>query len=417
MAPRLVKLRHWIVRESELVVAVFRTSVVFLAALWPLVKGQPIDWGWSAMVGGAATYSVALILAIKKEPPSILLRPIALLGDIAFITLFLQMAGGKAARLFPLYLLVVVVAAAWFGVLGALIAAAVSILLGIGIFMIGAPRPAEAFLEAVNILGLDIFFLIVVALFMGYVSEAMERERRAKAEMEQEFRIAREVHKELLPSKMPKLEGLEVVVRFRPTLWGVGGDYYEVISRPDGEAVICVADAAGKGIAGQIRLALVRHALRETASGVNSPSEALSELNRVLFPDLAPEGLVSIYLIFLDKERRKARCASAGAPPALLKRAKSQEVELISPYGPPLGASLEEKFEERSVEVGPGDVLFTYTDGALLKEDVFEGVEVLRRLLKRAKTEKLDKVADLLESMIEKRAEDDATFLFCRVSH
>ncbi|HIE09518.1 MAG TPA: hypothetical protein EYP65_06675 [Armatimonadetes bacterium] len=414
MAPKLERLRHWMARESELVVAVFRTTIVFLAAIWPLVKGQPIDWRWSAVVCGAGAYSVALILAIRRGAPSILLRPIALVGDIAFITLLLQMAGGKAARLFPLYLLVIVVAAAWFGVLGALIAAAVSIMLGIGIFMIGSPSPAEAFSEAVSMLGLDIFFLIAAALFMGYVSEAMERERRARAGMEEEFRLAREFHRDLLPSRIPEVEGLEIAVKFLPASYGVGGDYYEVFVRPDGGVVICVADASGKGMVGQMRLALVRHALREVVSKVGSPSRALKDLNEALLPDLAPEGLVSIFLAFVDRGRSSLRCASAGSPPALLRRADTGEVEEISPYGPPIGASVEEGFEEKRIEVRPGDLLCIYTDGMLVEGDVFEAVEGLKRILREAQTDSVEGMVESIGSKVGRKPEDDVTLMLCR---
>jgi len=414
VASRLERLRHWMARESELVVAVFRTTIVFLAAILPLVRGQPIGWRWSALVCGAAAYSTALILAIRRGAPSLLLRPVALVGDIAFITLLLQTAGGREARLFPLYLMVIVVAAAWFGVLGALIVAAVSILFGIGIFVVGSPNPAQAFLEAVDMLGLDILFLVATAFFVGYVSEAMERERRAKAEMEQEFEWAREFHRTILPSKLPEVEGMDIAVKFVPARRGVGGDYYEVFPRPDGEVAVCVADASGKGLVGQMRLMLVRHSLREVVRRVGSPSEALEELNRALLPDLAPEGFVAIFLAFADRGRRRLRCASAGAPPALLKRSGSDEVEEISPYGPPIGASTEGKFEERSAEVGPGDLLCIYTDGMLAKGDISEGIEEIKEALRKFSEGEAERVAEAVCSMAGKQPEDDVTVMVCK---
>lgn len=415
MAPRLGRLRHWMARESELVVAVFRTTIIFLAAIWPLIKGVPIGWRWSALVSGAAAYSVALILAIRRGTPSVLLRPVALVGDIAFITLLLQMAGGKAARFFPLYLLVVVMAAAWFGLAGALIAAVMSILMGIGVFMIGAPDPAAAFVEAVNMLGMDIFFLIAAAVFLGCVSEAMERERKARLEMEREFRMARQVQKMILPEKLPEVRGVKVAVEFKPAVLEVGGDYYNVLLLPDGQAVFCVADAAGKGIVGQLRLLLFKHALREALEEARSPSETLSVINRRIFPELEPEGLISAFIAFFDRGEGVVRCASAGAPPALLRRAGSGEVEEISPYGPPIGASLDEGFEEHSFSVGPGDLLCIYTDGMLLGRDLWEAVGRLREMLSKAGGGKdVGELASLLVSRAEKRLEDDATVMLCK---
>src|SRR5215218_301953 len=79
------------------------------------------------------------------------------------------------------------------------------------------------------------------------VGETLEQERRERARVEQELRVARRIQHASLPKEVPSLEGWQISPYYQPAR-EVGGDFYDFFELEDGRLGVVVGDATGKGI-------------------------------------------------------------------------------------------------------------------------------------------------------------------------
>ncbi|HEY9127627.1 MAG TPA: PP2C family protein-serine/threonine phosphatase, partial [Acidobacteriaceae bacterium] len=125
-----------------------------------------------------------------------------------------------------------------------------------------------------------------------------------------------------------------------------------------GSTLIVLGDVSGKGLKAAMIVSLIVGAIRTIAETTAAPSEVLACLNRRLSGRLHG-GFATCIVLHIDANGRCA-IASAGHPGPFLNQ---REVEL--PSALPLGIVPDAQYEERSLELQPGDYLALYTDGLL----------------------------------------------------
>lgn len=190
----------------------------------------------------------------------------------------------------------------------------------------------------------------------------VEEVRRRVIELEnerkgQDLAEARALQLSMLPGEMPRVSGWEIAAEMR-TASEVGGDYYDVHVDEVGATVI-IGDAVGHGSrAGNIVTATKSafHLLRDETD-VALLLERIDTALRRMKMKRAHMALAAVRL-----EGRRVTIASAGMPPALIRRVASGEVEELLIPRAPLG-SMEMPFGSDSVVLEPGDLMLLMTDG------------------------------------------------------
>ncbi|MFI5836068.1 SpoIIE family protein phosphatase [Micromonospora sp. NPDC051300] len=205
-------------------------------------------------------------------------------------------------------------------------------------------------------------FLVTLA---GLAGQAL-----ARAQLyEREHATAVRLQRSLLPSRLPRVPGAELAaVYLAGDAVGVGGDFYDVFpvgGAADREWVLVVGDVAGRGVDAASVTGLARHTLRITAA-LAEPATALRQLHTRLRDDPDVDRFLSVVCARLRVRDGGADLdvASAGHPPALLRRADGR-VEVIVVPGVLLGAFPEVRLGRRSVALGRGDTVLFYTDGVI----------------------------------------------------
>jgi len=193
--------------------------------------------------------------------------------------------------------------------------------------------------------------------------EKLQLERLVAQELgRRELEMARDVQRRLLPPAELQGAGWHVAARCQPARI-VAGDFYDVLHHDDGSVDVVVADVAGKGFAASLIMASVK-AMLPFVTSKGSVSEALSDLNRRLAPELGRGEFVALTLARYRPSEGSVELANGGAPDPYLVL-PDQPPHPLSVPGPrlPLGIRPEVEYASRRVEI-PGDGrLLLLTDG------------------------------------------------------
>lgn len=187
-------------------------------------------------------------------------------------------------------------------------------------------------------------------------------------EVDEEMRLAARLQRDFLPRRLPEVGPVRFSVLYRPATW-VSGDIYDIVRLDERHVGFYVADAVGHGMPAALLTMFIKHALQTKRIVGNTyqiipPEVSLSELNA----DICQQNLSSCQFCtacygVLDAGSLRLTYCRAGHPPAILFRAGGQVEHLEAP-GSLLGIFPEEAFQSCQVELGRGDRLVAFTDGA-----------------------------------------------------
>jgi len=127
--------------------------------------------------------------------------------------------------------------------------------------------------------------------------------------LEEELLNANQVQALLLPSESPVLDNFELF-GYNLAAKQVSGDYYDYISLPNNQTGVVIADVSGKGVAAGLIMATFRSALRALAN--NHPAKSLSQLNRIIYPDIRDDMFISAIYANLNNDSGMVTLARAG---------------------------------------------------------------------------------------------------------
>lgn len=203
--------------------------------------------------------------------------------------------------------------------------------------------------------------------------EAREGERRQKeaallenARVTRDLELAKQIQFSLLPESPPLVHGVGIACRCIPATH-VGGDYYDFFQRGDDLVDIVMADVSGHSVGAALIMVETRSVLRAQMQAPRSTKETLRVLNDLLYDDLTrAELFITMFCGKYDGASRTLSYANAGHTRPLLFRGGAWEE--LDAEGLILGVEHDVLFEERSVVLQPGDLLFIYTDGIIEAE-------------------------------------------------
>lgn len=183
-----------------------------------------------------------------------------------------------------------------------------------------------------------------------------------KARMERELQMGREVQTSLLPKKMPRAAGWEFAAGWQPAR-EVSGDYYDFIQEKKGRLGLVIADVTDKGLPAALFSVFTRSSVRASLDRAASPVQGIKRANRLVCQESAHGLFATLFYASLDLMTGELTYVNAGHNPALLYRAAVGQVIPLVRTGMPLGIDLNTDYEQRSVQLDPGDFIVLYTDG------------------------------------------------------
>jgi sigma-B regulation protein RsbU (phosphoserine phosphatase) len=221
-------------------------------------------------------------------------------------------------------------------------------------------------------------------LMTGSISGLIE-EQKKRQRLENEISIAREVHNQLFPQKLPVVPGVEMEAICKAAR-SVSGDYYDFIQLSPTHLAIAVADISGKGISAALLMASLQAALRSqmlvAGSESMSTAELVSRLNKHLVRNTGDDRFATFFIAVYHSATRTLRYTNAGHLPSFL---ISKDAALhLDKGGMVLGVDEDCCYEEGAVSVPSDALLVGYSDGLVEPENVYGEEFGVKRLQQAA---------------------------------
>ncbi|MGA2546275.1 MAG: PP2C family protein-serine/threonine phosphatase [Rectinemataceae bacterium] len=253
------------------------------------------------------------------------------------------------------------------------------------------------------------------------LKETLVRLDGANREFVEEFNLASELQKSLLPRSYPSDAPLEFAHKFIP-LNSIGGDFFDVLRLDERTLGMVIADVSGHGVGPALVTALLKSSFGLHCRDLRSPAALMTALNEELGNVLTTGHYVTAFAAIIDIESLELRYCSAGHPNQLLIKANGESQEL-STMGFLLGMMGNMDYEEKCLVLDPGDTLVLFTDGVFESPDMdgklFGREGILRSVLGRmgSGVEQLSDglLSDLLSWTQGTEASDDVTILITQV--
>ncbi len=282
--------------------------------------------------------------------------------------------------------------------------------------------------------------------------EKLVQEQKEKQRLEGELAIAQEVQAQLYPKLITQLDTLEVHGFCRPART-VSGDYYDFVSLNSDRLMLAVGDISGKGISAALLMATIYSAVRaysiedvpvlreaatvsagadraavgsglmlasESRGADASPATLLALLNHQLYESTPAAKYATLFLAIYDGATRRLTYANGGhLQPILI--SEDGAAQRLSCGGTVVGLFDNLSFPEATVQLRPGDLLVTYTDGVTEPENDYGefGEERLIELVRANRHSPLERITEIVAGAVtdwigEAEQPDDVTLVLAR---
>jgi putative methionine-R-sulfoxide reductase with GAF domain len=188
------------------------------------------------------------------------------------------------------------------------------------------------------------------------------------------------LERSLLPTRLPRCEGLEFATRYvAAELHMVGGDWYDLFTVPSGDLWIVMGDVAGHGLHAAVVMGRIRSALRAYALIERAPERVLELVDHKV-NHFEIGTMATVACAVLSPPFEEMTVALAGhPPPAMVSPRRAASLLDVAP-SPPIGTNLEVARGAKRFDLDEGAVVAFYTDGLVERrgEPLDIGLERLR---------------------------------------
>ncbi|SDZ35955.1 GAF domain-containing protein [Amycolatopsis xylanica] len=217
----------------------------------------------------------------------------------------------------------------------------------------------------------ELLHLIADRLAAGVDAHRARAERAAAALLQES----------LLPGHLPEIDGWSLAARYVPDAGsGVGGDWYDVFTLPDGRLGLVIGDVVGHGLGAAVVMGRLRSALRAYALEFSDPAVVLGKLDRKA-SYFEHKTMATVAYAVLDTATGRVDLALAGHPRPVLAIPGRKATFVSGPVDLPIGFDLATTGRHTiTVDLPPGALAVFYTDGLVERreEDFDQRMELLR---------------------------------------
>jgi sigma-B regulation protein RsbU (phosphoserine phosphatase) len=249
--------------------------------------------------------------------------------------------------------------------------------------------------------------LIIVFIENKRMQEAVIEQEALKKEME----VASRIQTQLIPGadELPKHRKLSLHYFYHPH-WGVGGDYYDIISLSRNTIGFCVADVSGKGIAAALLMSNFQAVIRTLfTSGINL-RKLIHQLNARVNSSANNEKFITMFIGKYNLRNRRFTYVNAGHLPPLLFDPKKSQLSSLDKGCIGLGMlDVIPSVEVGKITIPKNAKMMAFTDGLIELErdnEVQSGLMNIEKIITNSNSieENMEEAKDLVAGHIESGA-------------
>ena len=222
------------------------------------------------------------------------------------------------------------------------------------------------FVVTALVIGVLLFIFTYVLARLATASDKLEKmHAAADARTAADLALARTIEMSALPSaKGAFLDRLEfsLSAECRPAR-EVGGDFYDFFAVPDGRVALLIADVAGKGISAAMFMMKAKNEICNAICSDRDLGAAMANANARICGNNEAELFVTVWVGLLDPRSGVIEYVNAGHNRPFVRRASGAVERVDGKGGRFVGMFPECEYRVRQLALGPGDMLFLYTDG------------------------------------------------------
>ena len=210
---------------------------------------------------------------------------------------------------------------------------------------------------------------VFVAKVSAILQSLSKERRKIVAELHQ---AADTLRTSVVPADFPDFENFKIQYWHEPFSGIPGGDFIDHFTLDENHLAIVIGDVMGKkwgawyfafAYAGYIRSA-VRSVVQD--GGFFSPARIIAKVNNSVYQDSKiSEVFSTLSVVVLDNKEMILNYAGAGDLPIFHKKNADKIVTKIESRGLLLGFNSDSHFEDTSIKMNKGDVVFLTTDGII----------------------------------------------------
>jgi serine phosphatase RsbU (regulator of sigma subunit)/DNA-binding transcriptional regulator YhcF (GntR family) len=236
---------------------------------------------------------------------------------------------------------------------------------------------------------------------------------------------AKDVQRAFFPPRSLSIPCISCETFYQPA-HGIGGDYYDLLSMPEGRWGIAIGDVCGKGISAALLMASLQASLRAQILHPDlDPSTLIGHVNRLVHECYPEDSFATLFYAEYEPATRVLKYVNAGhnAPVVVRPRYDSCEVYYLKSGGQPVGISPNSELATTIFQFEIGDVLVAYTDGITEAENPRSdqwGEQRLEGLLRSCSRESPERIINRILDEVSAFADgqpqrDDATLVVMSV--
>lgn len=227
----------------------------------------------------------------------------------------------------------------------------------------------------------------------------------AKARMEEELNLGRDLQKSLLPHIFPAYpdrKEMDLFAVLEPAK-ETSGDFFDFLMIDEHRLYFAIADVSGKGVPAALFMAMTKIMLKARVAVDPSPASIVTYVNDAISADNDNCMFVTLYLGILNLRDGTLRTTNAGHNFPLLRRRGGQFEWLTAKDGQFAGPTAGVAYKETKTQLAPGDEIFLYTDGVTeahnVRRELF-GDDRLKAVLDQSTSSSVtDRIQDVMKAV------------------
>lgn len=196
--------------------------------------------------------------------------------------------------------------------------------------------------------------------------------KEAEERIDAELALAAKIQTSFIPHKFPAFPGREEFELFAEMVPAkeVGGDFYDYFLIDDDHLALVMADVSGKGIPAAMFMVMAKDKIHHsTMKYCTDVAAAITDVNLELVKENDAGLFVTVWLGVVTLSTGHVDYVDAGHEYPAICRAGGKFTVDEDVHSGPVAALKKMAFDAGSFDLGPGDILYLYTDGVTEAND------------------------------------------------